>query len=151
MPRSYSFDHFQVPKTSAPVPVRGKKKSAKKGQGDTELHYGQAHSQTAGLYAAHQMEAQLEELAGLEHDEPRMSYGEQRGDPLDSMRKSAPIGAMPTADMSEKRRFKDFISEGMRHVKLMREGTKDVLHAATWFVRMPRQMLQSIFHRQRHA
>jgi hypothetical protein len=157
MPRSYSFDHFTVPKTEQPVPERGRKKAKKTnggGGGHTDIKYGKAHAQTEELYMAHQMEAQLQELAGISTDEPRMSKSSEdasEADPIDRMRKSAPIGANPTAELPDKFKLRDVWSDGMRHVRLLREGTKDVIHAAGFFFRMPRDMMRALLHRERHA
>lgn len=153
MPRSYSFDHFQVPKTMRPMPRRGKKKTSARDAKPapevekTDIHYGKKFAQTEELYQAHVMEAQLEELAGLTRDEPRMSRSaEPEADPIDQMRKSAPIGGMPTAELPGRKHLKDFLGDGMRHVQLLRHGMMDVLNAATFFVGMPRDMIKSLFH-----
>lgn len=152
MPRSYSFDHFQVPKTMTPTPERGRKKGATKkaNAGSTgKISYGKKFAETEELYQAHVMEAQLEELAGVTKEEasPRMSRGAD-ADPIDRMRKSAPIGAMPTAELGKKK-LRDFWSDGMRHVQLFREGTRDILNAASFFLHMPRDMMRSLLRRNR--
>jgi hypothetical protein len=67
-------------------------------------------------------------------------------DPIDQMRRSAPIGAMPTAELPDKKHLKDFLSDGLRHVELLKTGAKDVLNAATFFIAMPRDMMRSLFH-----
>ena len=157
MPRSYSFDHFQVPKTMTPTPERGRKKGAsvaKKngGNADSDLHYGKKFAQTEELYQAHAMEAQLEELAGVAKEKttkaPKMSRSPD-ADPIDRMRKSAPIGAMPTAELPGKKKLKDFWADGVRHVQLLKEGTRDILHAASFLIHMPSDIVRSFLHRNR--
>lgn len=152
MPRTYSFDHFQVPRTMRPAPKRGKKKGTKTVKTTdpvetTDIHYGKKFAQTEELYQAHVMEAQLEELAGLNTEAPKMSHSAPvEADPIDRMRKSAPIGAMPTAELPSKKRIKDVLGDGARHVNLLRDGVKDIFHAVTFLVGMPASILKSLFH-----
>lgn len=157
MPRSYSFDHFTVAKTEQPVPERGRRKTKKatNGGGQTDIRYGKAHAQTEELYQAHMMQAQLEELAGVDKEPPRMSKAQQASsddaDPIDRLRKSAPIGANPTAELPGKFKVRDVWSDGMRHVRLMRDGARDVLMAAGYLWRMPRDVMRALLRRERHA
>ncbi|MFL5318596.1 MAG: hypothetical protein ACJ790_03000 [Myxococcaceae bacterium] len=150
MPRSYSFDHYQVPKTMRPQPprgVRGKKKKDPKAA--TDVHYGKQFAQTEELYHAHEMEKQLEELAGIKGS-GRMSRGRAE-DPMDRMRKEAPIGAMPTAEPMEPSRIRDVWDEGVRYAGLLRDGVRDVSTAAMKLLRLPSDLVRAAIHRPRHA
>ncbi|NTX03985.1 MULTISPECIES: hypothetical protein [Myxococcus] len=83
MPRPYSFDHFQVPKTlpqSRSMRRRDKEHLAQSRSQTEELaaregvHYGKSFSETEENFHARQMEAQLEELARQEPD-GKFSHG----------------------------------------------------------------------------
>jgi hypothetical protein len=68
MPRSYSYDHFQVPqslpKQKASLTQEDKQQlSGAVSVGDTGIHYGKAHAETEQILQARQMAKQLEELA----------------------------------------------------------------------------------------
>lgn len=164
MPRSYSFDHYLAPKTGTPKPPRGVRgKHGKKGkQNAGELHYGKQHAQTEELYAAHQMEHELEELAGVAEQSPRMSRsaedrkGSERRleDPMERLRKEQPIGAIPYAEepgTAERSKLRDVWDDGMRHVKLIGDGVRDVRMAAGRLLRLPGDFVRVVFRRPRHA
>lgn len=83
MPRPYSFDHFQAPKTlpqSRSMRRRDKEHLAQSRSQTEELaareglHYGKSFSETEEIFHARQMEAQLEELARQEPD-GKFSHG----------------------------------------------------------------------------
>lgn len=83
MPRPYSFDHFQAPKTlpqSRSMRRRDKEHLAQSRSQNDEpaaregVHYGKAFSETEEIFHARQMEAQLEELARPEPD-GKFSHG----------------------------------------------------------------------------
>ncbi|MFP2934813.1 hypothetical protein ACLESO_58850, partial [Pyxidicoccus sp. 3LG] len=116
MPRSYSFDHFQVPKT-LPQEKRGLRGQDKKRvaqsrphpeelETDGGIHYGKRFAQTEELYQAHQMATELEELARPEPD-AKFSHGPGFTPPKAKKAKrtaraeapviggTAPIGALP--------------------------------------------------------
>jgi hypothetical protein len=60
VPRTYSFDHFTVPKSKAPTGQQPKPNSGSApNQG---VHYGRSFAQTFELYQAHGMEKELEKV-----------------------------------------------------------------------------------------
>ena len=64
MPRSYSFDHFQVPKARAQEPracAAGTSRTcpsgcARSAAGDKEIHYGRSHAETEEIFQPAPME-----------------------------------------------------------------------------------------------
>lgn len=107
MPRSYSFDHFQAPKKDTHLVHREEKArytEAKAAVGAEKIQYGHAHAQTEELLIARQMNAQLEELAGLKEapkQAPKQAAAPAAAAELPEapeLPRSAPIGALPLTD-----------------------------------------------------
>ncbi len=159
MPRTYSYDHFQVPKT-LPKQKRSLRKKdkaalAKSGPQPEKLgsiggiHYGKSHAQTEELYQAHQMEAMLEELARPEPD-GKFSHGQlspavekqQAKAPVQApppvIGGTAPIGALPpTQEMPPRGRLPDLLDEANRHLQALQGGLGDAVKAVTRLASLP--------------
>ena len=68
MPRTYSFDHFTVPTHDIPTQPEGAKArmaGKKTVRGDGQPRYGRRFAETEEMAHVRQMNAQLEELAGV--------------------------------------------------------------------------------------
>lgn len=167
MPRPYSYDHFQVPKT-LPAQKRSlrhedkarvKKTGAHPEQmGSHEgVHYGKSHAQTEELYQAHQMEAELEELARPEPD-AKFSHGpefkqrkaKKRAEARPQARAqtpviggTAPIGALPTTKEPPPRgRWADLMDEAQRQLQAIQSGLGDAAKAVTRLASLPVEVVR---------
>lgn len=157
MPRPYSYDHFQVPKT-LPAQKRSLRKKdkealAKSGpqperMGSHEgIHYGKSHAQTEELYQAHQMETMLEELARPEpdgkfsHGQPSPAVAKQqaaRAAPAPVIGGTAPIGALPpTQELPPRGRLPDLLDEAGRQLQALQGGLGDAVKAVTRLASLP--------------
>jgi len=163
MPRPYSFDHFQVPKT-LPAQKRSlrhedkarvKKSGAHPEQmGSHEgIHYGKSHAQTEELYLAHQMQAELEELARPEPD-PKFSHGPEFTQAKEKTRAftqaqtpvsggTAPIGALPpTKELPPRGRLGDLMDEAQRQLQAIQGGLGDAAKAVTRLASLPMEVVR---------
>ncbi|QSQ27747.1 hypothetical protein JY651_23840 [Pyxidicoccus parkwayensis] len=167
MPRPYSYDHFQVPKT-LPAQKRSlrdedkarvKKTGAHPEQmGSHEgVHYGKSHAQTEELYQAHQMEAELEELARPEPDAkfshgpsfkkaPRQKKGAGAATPRAQapvIGGTAPIGALPpTKELPPRGRWADLMDEAQRQLQAIQGGLGDAAKAVTRLASLPVEVVR---------
>ncbi|WP_342381136.1 hypothetical protein NVS55_15805 [Myxococcus stipitatus] len=161
MPRPYSFDHFQVPKTlpqSRSMRRRDKEHLAQSRAHPEEqagreegVHYGRSFSETEELFHARQMEAQLEELA-RESPDAKFSRGgsaakrggrgkERKGHPV--LRGTLPIGALPpTREQPPRGRLPDLLDEAGRHLQTMRGGLGDVAKAMARLASLPIEVVR---------
>lgn len=169
MPRPYSYDHFQVPKT-LPAQKRGlrheDKARVKKSGAHPEamgshegIHYGRSHAQTEELYMAHQMEAELEELARPEPD-AKFSHGpefkpakaKKRAAPAPApvIGGTAPIGALPpTQEQPPRGRLSDLLDEAQRQLQAIQGGLGDAAKAVTRLASLPMEVVRMAARRLR--
>ncbi len=158
MPRPYSFDHFQVPKT-LPAPKRSLRRQDKarlaRSKAHPEameshegVHYGKRFAETEELYSAHQMEAELEELARPEPD-AKFSHGpgfvgpkrvkrtERKPSAL-AVGGTSPIGALPpTREQPPRARMPEIRDEAEHQFQVLRGGLGDAAKALSRLVRLP--------------
>lgn len=157
MPRSYSFDHFQVPQSEPRSrSLRRKDKQSfvethKPAQPAGGVHYGKAHAQTEELIQAKQMAAQLEELARPEfHADEKFSHAiplkvkpaEQKTAPTHVGRnkavQSVPIGALPvTEELPRSDLFVELYHEARRQLRAVQDGLTDASRATTRLAMLP--------------
>jgi hypothetical protein len=137
MPRTYSFDHFTVPKTS--TPSRGLRRRDKQhlsekramerrpGEG---LRYGRSHAETEEMFQVRAMNAQLEALAGLSPNAPVKPTATNRGQP---------IGALPLAEepMVSRGALRDVLDEALRQFHLVQTSLRDVTQATGRLLSLP--------------
>ncbi|MFP2911978.1 hypothetical protein ACLESD_44540 [Pyxidicoccus sp. 3LFB2] len=164
MPRTYSFDHFQVPKT-LPAQKRSlrheDKARVKKSAAHPEqmgshsgIHYGKSHAQTEELYQAHQMQAELEELARPEPD-AKFSHGPEFVPPKAKKRTAtpkaqtpvigatAPIGALPpTKELPPRGKLGDLMDEAQRQLQAIQGGLGDAAKAVTRLASLPMEVVR---------
>ncbi len=137
MPRTYSFDHFTVPKASAPSRgLRRREKqhlSEKHGserRSDKALQYGRSHAETEEMFHVRAMNAQLEALAGLSPNAPVKPTATNRGQP---------IGALPVAvePLVSRGAFKDVYEEALRQFRALQSGIQDATTATGRLLSLP--------------
>lgn len=171
MPRSYSFDHFQVPKTMPPQKrsLRQRDKahlaqSSREAVEDHEgLHYGKSHAQTEEILAARKMERQLEELARPEAD-AKFSHGpvskvsgaakkQRKAAASPVIGTTAPIGALPPTQERPlaQGRLPDLIDEARRQLKAIQSGVGDVASAVGRLATLPLEAVRMAARRIRPA
>jgi hypothetical protein len=137
MPRSYSFDHFTVAKTS--TPSRGLRRRARQSvserraterRGDKEIHYGRNHAETEEMFHVRAMNAQLEALAGLSPNAPVKPTATNRGQP---------IGALPVAEepLMSRGALKDVYDEALRQFRALQSGIQDATKATGRLLSLP--------------
>jgi hypothetical protein len=158
MPRSYSFDHFQVPKTLPPqkrsLRQRDKAQLAQSSRVAVDehagVHYGKSHAQTEEILTARKMELQLEELARPEAD-AKFSHGpvsrvsgaskkQRKAAASPVIGSTAPIGALPPTQerpMQQQGRLPDLIDEARRQLKAIQSGVGDVATAMQRLAMLP--------------
>jgi hypothetical protein len=163
MPRSYSFDHFQVPKSlpKQQASLRDEDKqhlsSEVTGVGDTGIHYGKSHAETEHILQARKMAKQLEELAAptLEADEKfSRSAASPKAKPKSKKQRAAaqanvvtgptaPIGALPRTEETpvaatpEPQGLWGVLDEGQRQLRALQGALGDARTAATRLASLP--------------
>lgn len=159
MPRSYSFDHFQVPKT-LPVQKRGLRQRDKEQLAQSSrvtvddqegVHYGKSHAQTEEILMARKMELQLEELARLEpdakfsHAQPARANAKKRKEAAaPAIGTTAPIGALPTTKepLPSQGRLSDLVSDARLQLKAIQTGVGDVASAVQRLASLPLEVVR---------
>lgn len=154
MPRSYSFDHFQVPKT-LPVQKRGLRQRDKEQLAQSSrvtvddqegIHYGKSHAQTEEILMARKMELQLEELARPEpdakfsHAQPARANAKKRKEAAaPAIGTTAPIGALPTTKepLPSKGGLSDLVGDARLQLKAIQTGVHDVTAAVQRLASLP--------------
>lgn len=170
MPRSYSFDHFQVPKTlpKQQASLRDEDKqhlSEVNSVGDTGIHYGKSHAETEHILQARKMARQLEELAAptFEADE-KFSHGEGSARPHAKKKKgaaarrpeaaaavasgpTAPIGALPPTQEAPKAvgagSLSGVLDEGQRQLRALQGALGDARSAARRLAALPMEAVRT--------
>ncbi|MCE9666923.1 hypothetical protein LY474_03770 [Myxococcus stipitatus] len=168
MPRPYSFDHFQVPKTlpqSRSMRRRDKEHLARSrsqpealAAREEGIRYGKPFAETEEYYHARQMEAELEELARPEPDR-KFSHGASADAARRSSRKAdkverrahaapviggtSPIGALPpTREQPPRGRLPDLIDEAGRQLQTLRGGLGDAARAVARLASLPFEVVR---------
>ncbi|MBF5041376.1 hypothetical protein FGE12_03180 [Aggregicoccus sp. 17bor-14] len=159
MPRTYSYDHFQVPKSlpKQQASLRDEDKqhlSEVTSVGNTGVHYGKSHAETEHILQARKMARQLEELAA-----PTLAGEEKLSRPAESRRSkkkaaaaaekaastgpTAPIGALPTLDEApvaespEGQGLWGVLDEGQRQLRALQGALGDARAAAGRLASLP--------------
>jgi hypothetical protein len=150
MPRSYSFDHFTVPKTlaqqSRSMRRRDKQQFAQmRGGGrkkDEGIHYGRNHAETEELLTVRTMNAQLEALAGLQPEAPRPNTQARMAPTMvPGPGRGQPIGALPVPEEPLPRNaLKDVVDEARRHLRALQVGIQDVTQATGRLLSLPMEV-----------
>ncbi|SEM00181.1 hypothetical protein SAMN05444354_110186 [Stigmatella aurantiaca] len=144
MPRSYSYDHFQVP--AAEPRSRALRREDKQHLADSHhvspghdggIHYGKSHAQTEEILKARAAEPRH---AKKQEDEEEQAPAQMKAEALPPPvnRNTAPIGALPmTEELPPRRRLKDLLDEATRQVEAIQGGIGDVVKAAQRLASLP--------------
>jgi hypothetical protein len=162
MPRTYSFDHFQVP-TAEPRGRSPRRPDKQKASGSRKqaapheegLHYGRSHAETQELFHSRaQPSLTLKELAGTKFAHPPptevlLTHPEAAREPREVeppvLRSTAPIGALPSVsveDLPERGRLQDLMEEASRQMQVLQAGARDVTRATARLVSLPMEVVR---------
>jgi hypothetical protein len=151
MPRSYSFDHFQVPAAeprSRSLRRQDKQRvaSSKHAQvpQDDGIHYGKSHAQTEEILKAHaaeRAEAAAHPAPELKAEAPPRAERTQAKPKLNL--NTTPIGALPmTEELPPRGRFQDLLDEAERQFEAIQGGIGDATKAATRLATLPLEVMR---------
>jgi len=148
MPRSYSFDHFQVP--AAEPRSRSLRRQDKQRVSNSRhaqmpqedgIHYGKSHAETEEILKAHaaeRAETPMQEVP-MQPQEPKR---EARATPKLN-RNTTPIGALPmTEELPPRGRFQDLLDEAERQLETIQGGINDVTKAASRLATLPLEVMR---------
>lgn len=162
MPRTYSFDHFQVP-SSEPKSrsqrrkdkqhVSGSSEEAQGPQPPGEIHYGHSHAETEQLFKAHARERQRMTEGSVEQAGAKFAHGrpvrELRPEAPPARKEKAgtrsthPIGSLPkTEEPPPHARFQDVLEEASRQLQVLQSGVEDVTRAVSRLAALPLEVLR---------
>jgi hypothetical protein len=137
MPRTYSFEHFTVPKTSTQsrsLRRRDKQflseKRTMERRAGGGIQYGRSHAETEEMFQVRAMNAQLEALAGLSPNAPVKPTASNRGQP---------IGALPVAEepLLSRGALRDVVDEALRQFRVVQTSLRDVSKATGRLLSLP--------------
>jgi hypothetical protein len=143
MPRSYSFDHFQVP--TAEPRSRSLRRQDKQHMADSRhsysapeegIHYGKSHAETEEILKARAM--------APPHREPAAMPRAERAIPEPRInRNTTPIGALPTTEeLPPRGRFQDLLDEATRQFDAIQSGIGDVGKAVVRLASLPIEVVR---------
>jgi hypothetical protein len=148
MPRSYRFDHFQVP--SAEPRSRSLRRQDKQKLADSRhdlpdqdegLHYGRSHAETEELLKARAAMPRPRAPARDRQASPP-APAEKAAEPRIN-RNTTPIGALPmTEELPPRGRFQDLIDEATRQLEALQGGIGDVTKAAARLASLPLEVVR---------
>ncbi|MDY7225147.1 hypothetical protein [Hyalangium rubrum] len=155
MPRSYSFDHFQVP-ASEPR-SRSMRRQDKQHLADSRhshpeqdggVHYGKSHAETEEILKARAaMRREAPEVSDdVLPEEPPIQAAPRVESPAATPRlnrNTQPIGALPmTEELPPRGRFQDLLDEASRQLEAIQGGIGDVTKAATRLASLPVEVVR---------
>jgi hypothetical protein len=147
MPRSYSFDHFQVP--AAQPRSRSLRRQDKQHLASSReflpheegIHYGKSHAQTEELLKAHAATRARAPAGETKREEPPRVERPRATPALN--RNTTPIGALPmTEELPPRGRFQDLLDEAQRQLEAIQGGIGDVTKAATRLASLPFEVVR---------
>lgn len=148
MPRSYSFDHFQVP--AAEPRSRSLRRQDKQHLAESQhtlpddgegIHYGKSHAQTEEILKARAM-APPRRAATKAREAPAPRQEKVRTTPRIN-RNTTPIGALPaTEELPPRGRFQDLLDEATRQLDALQSGIGDVGKAAVRLASLPLEVVR---------
>jgi hypothetical protein len=149
MPRSYSFDHFQVP--AAEPRSRALRQEDKQHLADSHhvspgqdggIHYGKSHAQTEEILKARAAEPRR---AAKHEEEAVQAPAQMKAEPLPPPvnRNTAPIGAVPFSEEPlPRKRLQDLLDEATRQFEALQGGIGDVAKAALRLASLPGEAIR---------
>jgi hypothetical protein len=149
MPRSYSFDHFQVPASeprSRSMRRQDKQHLAESQHAVTDhgegIHYGKSHAQTEEILKARAM-APPRRAPAKSRETPGASRQEKVQPTPRINRNTTPIGALPaTEELPPRGRFQDLLDEATRQLDALQSGMGDVGKAAVRLASLPLEVVR---------
>jgi hypothetical protein len=149
MPRSYSFDHFQVP--AAEPRSRSLRRQDKQHLAETHhtvteqsggIHYGKAHAQTEEILKARALAPPRRESPKAKPAEAAPRQERIQATPRIN-RNTTPIGALPaTEELPPRGRFQDLLDEATRQFDAIQGGIGDVSKAAVRLASLPLEVVR---------
>lgn len=152
MPRSYSFDHFQVP--AAEPRSRSLRRQDKQHLADSRhahlepeegVHYGKSHAQTEEILKVRATQRQEASEVELPEEPPRQAAPRAelpKAEPRLN-RNTTPIGALPvTEELPPRGRFQDLLDEATRQLGALQGGLGDVTKAAARLASLPLEVVR---------
>jgi hypothetical protein len=142
MPRSYSFDHFQVP--AAEPRSRSLRRQDKQHLADSRhglpeqegIHYGKSHSETVEI-----LKARARAPRRKASPTPKVAHEPQPTPRIN--RNTTPIGALPaTEELPPRGRFQDLLDEAQRQIDVLHQGIGDVSKAAVRLASLPLEVVR---------
>jgi len=151
MPRTYSFDHFQVP--AAEPRSRSLRRQDKQHlaeshhslpEQDGGIHYGKSHAQTEEILKARALAPPRRESPGARPGEAQASPRQERLQATPRInRNTTPIGALPaTEELPPRGRFQDLLDEATRQFEAIQGGIGDVSKAAVRLASLPLEVVR---------
>jgi hypothetical protein len=145
MPRSYSFDHFQVP--AAEPRSRSLRRQDKQHLADSRhpppeqgegIHYGKSHAETEEILKARVLEPRRQPPAP-----PRSAKAEKAVAAPRINRNTTPIGALPaTEELPPRGRFQDLLDEATRQLEALQGSVGDVGKAVVRLASLPLEVVR---------
>jgi hypothetical protein len=151
MPRSYSFDHFQVP--AAEPRSRALRRQDKQHlaeshhslpEQDGAIHYGKSHAQTEEILKARALAPPRRESPKAKPREAQAAPRQERIQATPRInRNTTPIGALPaTEELPPRGRFQDLLDEATRQFEAIQGGIGDVSKAAVRLASLPLEVVR---------
>jgi hypothetical protein len=150
MPRSYSFDHFQVPAAeprSRSLRRQDKQHLAESQQARTDhgegIHYGKSHAQTEEILKARALTPPRRDSTRKPREAPSAPRQDKAQTPPRINRNTTPIGALPaTEELPPRGRFQDLLDEATRQFDALQSGIGDVGKAAVRLASLPIEVVR---------
>lgn len=149
MPRSYSFDHFQVPVAkprSRSLRRQDKQHLAESHHAvpaqDGGIHYGKSHAQTEEILKARALAPPRRESSNGKARPVQTPPERPQATPRIN-RNTTPIGALPaTEELPPRGRFQDLLDEATRQFEAIQGGIGDVSKAAVRLASLPLEVVR---------
>jgi len=173
MPRTYSFDHFQVPSAEpGSRSLRRKDKQqvsdslqeAQAAQEPQGVHYGHSHAQTEQLFKAHARERKARLTTGeVEHAGTKFTHGRParelapeaphaRDVEPPGPRSTLPIGSLPKVEeLPPRGHLNELLEEASRQLQVLQAGVEDVTRAVSRLASLPLEAVRLAARRLRLA
>ncbi len=151
MPRSYSFDHFQVPAAeprSRSLRRQDKQRVAKSRHAQVPhedgVHYGKSHAQTEEILKARALAPPRRDTSRARQQQQAQAEAPARPVATPRInRNTTPIGALPaTEELPPRGRFQDLLDEATRQVDALQSGIGDVSKAAVRLASLPLEVVR---------
>ncbi|HZH03775.1 MAG TPA: hypothetical protein VEY30_08330 [Myxococcaceae bacterium] len=157
VPRTYSYDHFQVPEAhpnaGSEVKSRNRSKVADPASDVSPpqahgIHYGRAHAETAERYQRRHAEAEQRSAAGNEGGDDGARHEASAPAPAEA---GTPIGSLPGTDRPWADDFRGLWGELQGTLEMMGGAVRDLHSGAQRLARLPRNAAKMALGRLQRA